>query len=399
MTTLKLSPLKVIALFCGIPAAGKSRFVQSLFKILAESGGERRCSVSCVTFDEFLLTRAVTDEDDGLSASESRHVYTEEDITHDDDEDDDDEDEIAMKKDGCQEQKLGPSALWHASRKAALNRVKTLINDDDSVQIILVDDNFWLRSMRREVYRLARDARPPIIASFISFLVTADIEQAILRDALRPERSSSSLESSLHVQKSCQHGDTFVDSYRVGETTIRKMATSFQSPLISRSSDTKKGGSHWDSRHCYQSPIDADTRIEDIAELLESIASGANMAFTPRQPQLSRTLLEREAAEAPVDAVTLLNKLISTAKEKSESILRTLVAGKMQSITRGSDSANSTRLGKILAAAKKDVADDIKESLLQIHVTNQTKVREVEEAILLILEGIPKKLESKVRFD
>jgi len=397
----KLSPLKVIALFCGIPAAGKSRFVQSLFKILAQSGGDRR-SVSCVTFDEFLS--AVTDEDDRSSASESRHVYTEEeDIANDDDEDDDDEDEIAMKIDGYKEQKHGrPSTLWHASRQAALNRVETLINDDDSVQIILVDDNFWLRSMRREIYRIARDARPPIIASFISFLVTAEIEQAILRDALRPERLSSSLESSLHVLKSRQHGDTFVDSYRVGETTIRKMATSFQSPLImSRSSDTKKGGSHWDSRHCYQSPIDADTRIEDIAELLESIACGANKAFIPRQPQLSRTFLEKEAAEAPVDAVALLNKLISAAKEKSESILRALVAGKMQSFTRGSDSssANRTRLGKILAAAKKDVSDDIKESLLHIHVTKQTRLREVEEAILVILEGIQTRFESKVRFD
>ena len=143
-------------------------------------------------------------------------------------------------------------------------------------------------------------------ASFITFLVTVDVEEAILRDALRPERLSSlSFNSDIPSNMSTirlQNPETYVDSYRVGETTIRKMADSFQSPLESRPSVTKKGDSYWDLRHCFKTPINSDTQANVIADVLLSIVNGANLAYIPRQPQLTRSSLA--SSDAPLDAVT-----------------------------------------------------------------------------------------------
>jgi hypothetical protein len=270
--------------------------------------------------------------------------------------------------------------------------------------------------MRREVYRLARDARSPTKASFISFLVTVDVEEAILRDALRPERLSSlSFNSDIPSNMSTirlHNPETYVDSYRVGETTIRKMANSFQSPLESRPSFTKKGDSYWDLRHCFKTPINSDTQANVIADVLLSTVNGANLAYIPRQPQLTRSSLA--PSDAPLDAVTgeerppppqlpseqmTLPGIISNAKERAELILRSLVAGKMQSMSDlDVNCLNRSRLGKMLVVAKKDVAEEVKQGLLRIQVT-QTELREAEEAVQVILEGISSLFDSKVRFE
>lgn len=415
----KLSPLKVIALFCGIPAAGKSRFVQSLFRILNESH-ESSGSVACVTFDEFLI-KSPDSLKDALSTSEFGHASTEDDEIDNDDNDDNIEEVLEESIDNIHQREhrkdqSSNNIMWHESRRAALNRLESLVNDDDAVRYILVDDNFWLRSMRREVYRLARDARSPIKASFITFLVTVDVEEAILRDALRPERLSSlSFNSDIPSNMSTirlQNPETYVDSYRVGETTIRKMANSFQSPLESRPSFTKKGDSYWDLRHCFKTPINSDTQANVIADVLLSTVNGANLAYIPRQPQLTRSSLA--PSDAPLDAVTgeerpppprlpseqmTLPGIISNAKERAELILRSLVAGKMQSMTDlDVNCLNRSRLGKMLAVAKKDVAEEVKQGLLRIQVT-QTELREAEEAVQVILEGVSSLFESKVRFE
>eukprot|EP00700_Malawimonas_jakobiformis_P001976 EC722930.1.p1 GENE.EC722930.1~~EC722930.1.p1 ORF type:complete len:171 (+),score=10.01 EC722930.1:76-588(+) len=77
---------------------------------------------------------------------------------------------------------------WHQARELALQKLNELLasaaQQQSGCTVILVEDVLYLRSMRREVYRIARDAG----VAYLQLHVDTPVDCAIQRNAHRERR-------------------------------------------------------------------------------------------------------------------------------------------------------------------------------------------------------------------
>lgn len=166
------SPVCVLCVLVGIPAAGKSTLSRTLQAAAHEGSGisalgGKTATVRCVRFDD--------DLDAALTENGS---------------------EFDVEK-------------WRASRAESLARVRTALDQFGSsptptslVRVVIADDNAQYTSMRYHLFRAARDAA----CAFATVFVDVSVEDAVKRNALR------------------------ISNERVPEATIRRMATQLEPP-------------------------------------------------------------------------------------------------------------------------------------------------------------------------
>lgn len=154
---------------------------------------------------------------------------------------------------------------WHASRATAMSTVKHLLDTAAEPCILLVDDNAWLRSMRRQLYTLARDAPRP--CALLVLHLDVAVQTAIARDATREGPS------------------------HVGAATIQKMQEHFESP------GTCCTGC-WEHRHTVR--LDANDSSDALATLAVKAVQEAlaTPRFLVQRPDAAAATASRDADRA-----------------------------------------------------------------------------------------------------
>lgn len=149
------------------------------------------------------------------------------------------------------------AARWHAARVAALERVGALVMSDEGdgaarPRLVLVEDNFYYRSMRRQYFVAAREAR----AAYAAVLLDVDADASVERDATRAPPA------------------------RVGAPVIRRMAALLEPP----------GDAPWEAVHVLCPPLrggDCASTSDALgamraAELVRALLAADLVALVPR---------------------------------------------------------------------------------------------------------------------
>ena len=263
-----LSPPILLLTLCGLPAAGKSSLCRALSMHAADALEQQGLVPSCVThyisFDavyERLLRRS---QKGAASAASAPSAFS--------------------------------PALWKQSRLVALQWAESIIVAARSYaasstspsaaapHLLLLDDNFYLRSMRRRVFQMARAHS----TGLMQLHVVCDVEEAVRRNAARNQTEQQEQEQQPQVShedeqlliriinalpssasadtspaaaasssassstNSASEDSTELDaasllsvseSSQVSEATIRKMAAAFQPPPITASSASSSSSS------------------------------------------------------------------------------------------------------------------------------------------------------------
>ena len=129
-----------IVLLCGIPGSGKSSFANFL-KSRSDCYFGLDCTVLC--FDDDFLPN----HDEIISTQRS----------------------------------------YSQGREKALKSLKELCLSDSKIRLIVVDDNMYYRSMRKEVYKIARDCKCLFTQVFFEISVEAALERNRMRENPVPE--------------------------------------------------------------------------------------------------------------------------------------------------------------------------------------------------------------------
>lgn len=163
-----------ILLFCGLPGSGKSTLARDVIHTYSKCGG---CDRVCIN-DEPMITqmdKVVMIDYDAIAEKES----------------------ISDGFDNGSSSQFAPYDLqaWRKSRIKALDVLKntlsahfSLTNKDDATLLVIMDDNFHLRSMRREVYRACQDflvTSPDAIISFSIAHLSTPLSVCLERNDLR----------------------------------------------------------------------------------------------------------------------------------------------------------------------------------------------------------------------
>jgi tRNA uridine 5-carbamoylmethylation protein Kti12 len=163
-----------ILLFCGLPGSGKSTVARDVVHLYSKCGGYDRVGVK----DEPMITqmdKVVIIDYDAIAEQESNgagfDISSSSQFTHHDLE------------------------AWRKSRIIALDVLKNTLsvhfsstNKDDATLLVVMDDNFHLRSMRREVYRACQDflvTSPEATISFSIAYISAPLKVCLERNDLR----------------------------------------------------------------------------------------------------------------------------------------------------------------------------------------------------------------------
>ena len=164
-----------ILLFCGLPGSGKSSVARDVVHMYSKCGGGDRVGLE----DESMITQvdkvviidydAIAEQESdgaGFDISNSSSQFTTDDLK-----------------------------AWRKSRITALDVLKNTLsihfsstNKDDDTLLVVMDDNFHLRSMRREVYRACQDflvTTPEAIISFSIAYISAPLNVCLERNDLR----------------------------------------------------------------------------------------------------------------------------------------------------------------------------------------------------------------------
>lgn len=162
-----------ILLFCGLPGSGKSTVARNVAHTFNKDGGDLadvKDESSVTQMDKVVIVDydAIADRessDSGFDTS-SDSQFTSNDLE-----------------------------AWRKSRITALDVLKKTLsfhfssaNKDDSTLLVIMDDNFHLRSMRREVYRACQDflvTAPDAMISFSIAYISVPLDICLARNAKR----------------------------------------------------------------------------------------------------------------------------------------------------------------------------------------------------------------------
>jgi tRNA uridine 5-carbamoylmethylation protein Kti12 len=200
-------------------------------------------------------------------------------------------------------------------------------------RLILVDDNSWLRSMRRLLYVAARDAAEP--CAFAVLHLSLDADTCIARDVSR--RADE----------------------RVGEATIRKMLTHFEPPGMCNDRC-------WECVH--STTVSAAFPLDELASDAEALARAlfATSTHVPARPVEGISLAERQAER---------ERTMASLSHHADLWLRARVSALVQDESGGSKRQRAERAN----AARKHI-------LAAVHVYLSTVHDEDHESHLQALE-------------
>ena len=156
-----------ILLFCGLPGSGKSTVARDVAQTFNKCGGDQADVVTqmdkVVMIDYDAIAEKESSESGGISSDSQ---FTSNDLE-----------------------------AWRKSRITALDVLKKTLsvhfsntNKDDSTLLVIMDDNFHLRSMRKEVYRACQEllvTTPDAIISFSIAYISAPLDVCLARNATR----------------------------------------------------------------------------------------------------------------------------------------------------------------------------------------------------------------------
>ena len=176
-----------VVLMCGLPGSGKSTFASAMRKDINNTCGARYDPIVLVDYDE-IANDIVQNQ-----TSKSAHTI------------------VAYNETDLQ--------AWRDSREAALSQLETELrnfaeNDADDTEsrsnlLVILDDNFHLRSMRRDAYKVCQRVasglhRCAFTIGFSVVLVDTPLDVCLKRNLLRKGKA------------------------RIPEETIKKMATTLE---------------------------------------------------------------------------------------------------------------------------------------------------------------------------
>ena len=217
---------------------------------------------------------------------------------------------------------------WHSLRSNALARAVTAVNllareclFDGCRRALIVDDNAWLRSMRRPLWRAARDAgaasgvvvgdgdgsggggggggggcndaRGVVVGvAYISLWVDAGGEESA-RNAARGNRSErvTAGRSESVTAGGAWVGDGPGPGYRVSDASTARMVDAFEPPLSC--------GDDWEAPHAWRVDSRSSDSPRETAEKLRFLLSqkGWDSSLIPRQPPPLPSTAAATAAE------------------------------------------------------------------------------------------------------
>lgn len=261
--TMDFSSSSIILMaLCGLPASGKSTLAQRIYTYLLHYSSQRNTvpslsssmqhiSFTCdiLSFDSIYDNTMVSPQRNNDTSSQYTARTTNE--------------NSAESISSSIIDKWSPER-WHQSRYIALQKLHQLIQKyrnstsistipqevsssassasvvNKTIHLIIIDDNLWLRSMRKDIYRLARDYRLYYVCLYFPII---NMEKCIEYDKQRREIDTITTLDDGTVSSSSR------TSTYVGETIIRRMAANFEPPVLF-SMDTNASSDTADMNHC-----------------------------------------------------------------------------------------------------------------------------------------------------
>jgi tRNA uridine 5-carbamoylmethylation protein Kti12 len=187
-----------VVLVCGLPGAGKSTLCRHIERLLeveeeendaADTAGARADAdadahpvvVRIIEYDQLMMMSSTTSTDDDVP--------------------DDDDDDVQPDKN--HNQNNNNLAAWHAARTTALAQLQQQIRmmaEMDRDGLTILDDNFYLRSMRKDVCRVLQqyqyhyhhhhhdEHHPSVLVLFGIIWVDVPLQVCLARNAARDHR-------------------------------------------------------------------------------------------------------------------------------------------------------------------------------------------------------------------
>jgi tRNA uridine 5-carbamoylmethylation protein Kti12 len=197
-----------VILICGLPASGKSTLARKLkdhFQESQSSNTSRRAVVHYLEYDAF------------------------EDLI------------VSQQQQQEEEEERGRREAWNQARQVVLKELEQHLQADESSEsessdsIILMDDNFHLRGMRKQIHRLLLLQHRPI--QFGVLWVDATLESCLERNRQRERR-------------------------QIPESVILKMQSTFEPPTLTKAAAVSAWEANWMS-------VTDKTQFESVVEFVE----------------------------------------------------------------------------------------------------------------------------------
>ncbi|CAD7939313.1 unnamed protein product [Amoebophrya sp. A120] len=259
---------------------------------------------------------------------------------------------------------------WREARGAVVTNVRNALagekgrDPDDGVikkcTIHLLDDNFYLRSMRKPFFQLAREFR----CQYKTITFRAGLESCLLRNAQRQGRA------------------------RVPDAILLNMAEVLEAPTstaTSRGSTWEKHVVNLDYGDMNEEDAAGSTRVEDFSKREEGVQKPQSLPTTSFEEVVEFILTSTpDAVPKPEQELFLADKdkdsdssaaALGELKDLLESRCRKLISLSLETAV---DATQKQMLAKQLGVAKKDIAARLKSKIQSEHVGTAESTSSIE---------------------
>lgn len=163
---------------------------------------------------------------------------------------------------------------WRASRQKALEKLETTLLDDNNVSMVILDDNFYLRSMRKQVYQVCQ-------------------RQAAAAAALAQKIYFGIVYVNTPLDVCLQRNKNRAKCRQVPEDVIVRMHQRFEPP-----NDDDDKQATWEAADCTLT-LDGSRSVvsallPEVKQFIAALASTTRPVQPPLDPELERQRLARE---------------------------------------------------------------------------------------------------------